>query len=241
MFERDLDAVLARAREAGIDRILTVGTDLASSLRSVSLAQQYDILYAAVGVHPHEATRFRAEGESVRALLDEPKVVAIGEIGLDYYRSAAPRTEQLLAFREQVRWATDRDLPVSVHNRSADSDVLGVLSTSGARTVLHCFSGSEDFAHRALNAGFSLSFAGNLTFPKAAELRKVAANVPADKLLVETDAPALAPQIRRGKRNEPSLLLVTVEALASLRSVAPRSLSEQLNRNADELFAWRRT
>ena len=241
MFERDLDAVLARARDAGIDRILAVGTDLASSLRSLSLAQQYDIVYAAVGVHPHEASKFSEEGQSVQALLDEEKVVAVGEIGLDYYRNSAPREQQLLAFREQVRWAADRDLPVSVHNRSADCDVLQVLTSSGAKTVLHCFSGSWAFARRALDAGFSLSFAGNLTFPKADELREVAAQVPADKLLLETDAPALAPQKRRGKRNEPSYLLSTIETLASVRNIGIWSLSEQINRNADEMFAWSRT
>jgi len=241
MFERDLDEVLARARDAGIDRILAVGTDLASSLWSVSLAQQYDMVYAAVGVHPHETSKFPEEGQSVQALLGEEKVVAVGEIGLDYYRNSTPQAQQLAAFREQVRWATDRDLPVSVHNRSADTDVLEVLASSGVRTVLHCFSGSWEFARRALDAGFSLSFAGNLTFPKADELRSVATQVPADKLLIETDAPALAPQTKRGKRNEPSYLLSTLETLASLRNTAPGLLSEQISRTADELFAWSRT
>jgi len=231
--------VVARAEQAGVDRILAVGSDLGSSCRALHLAQRFGCVYAAVGVHPHEADRFEDEAEGVRALLRESKVVAVGEIGLDYYRKVVDKDRQMMAFREQARWARDAGLPASVHNREADADVLEVLSETGARGVLHCFSGSWAFARAALDAGLFLSFAGNLTYPKAADLRDVAAQAPGDRLLVETDSPVLAPQRWRGKRNEPAYVVATLDLLAAERRVPPPDLADQITANADGLFSWR--
>jgi TatD DNase family protein len=237
-FSQDLDSILQRALEAGISRILAVGSDLATSRRAVELAGSHDIVYAAAGIHPHEAARFSAEADQVRALLSLPKVVAVGEIGLDYVRDGVPRAAQLAAFQEQLSWARAADLPVSVHNRGADRDILAAVSRAGVHTILHCFSGTEAFARQALDAGHNLSFAGNLTFPKAVELRAVACIVPDDRLLVESDAPVLAPQPRRGRRNEPALVMITAHELANARNVSLELLARHVSANADRLFSW---
>lgn len=237
-FAQDIENILDRAREAGIDRILAVGTDARSSEQAVCLAHRYSAVYAAVGIHPHEAAAFRSEGAAIGDLLKADKVVAVGEIGLDYERGSAPVAEQLNAFTEQLRWAREANLPVSVHNRAADDDVLTCITDAAVRTVLHCFSGSSDFAGRALDAGCMLSFAGNLTFPRANELRAVAAAVPLERVLVESDAPVLAPQAWRGRRNEPAYVLATTRELASLRSLALPELAATISTNARTLFAW---
>lgn len=238
-FSSDLDEVLSRATEAGVDRILAVGSDFSSSLRAVAIARQHDAVFAAVGVHPHEAGRFQDEAEAVRRLLTEKKVVAIGEIGLDYYRALAPREAQVMAFRAQLQWAENRGLPVSVHNRSADADVLEILGEMPVRAILHCFSGTQEFAAAAVQAGYFLSFAGNLTYRKAEELRAVSRAVPADRVLVETDAPVIPPQPWRGKRNEPAYVVATAEMLAIERGIPMRELAETISRNADTLLRWR--
>lgn len=240
-FGGDLDAVLARARTAGIDRILAVGSDFATSLTAVEIAHAYDIVYAAVGMHPHEAHHFPMEEARLRALLDEEKVVAVGEIGLDYHRDTIPRGAQLVAFRSQLAWARARDLPVSVHNRDADDDVLVEMARAGVRGVLHCFSGSIALARRAVEAGLHLSFAGNVTYPKADDLREVAAKVPLDRLLLETDSPVLAPQSRRGRRNEPAYIVSTWEAVAATRGVSADVLAHAVSENANSIFSWRTT
>jgi TatD DNase family protein len=216
-----------------------VGSDLSSSRKSVDIAFQYEPVYAAVGVHPHEAHTFEQDAAQVHALLSQPKVVAIGEIGLDYARSTAPREVQHEAFRRQLDWARREGLPVSVHNRDADSDVLSLLLEAEVTGVLHCFSGSWDFALAAIEAGLQISFAGNLTFPRAQALRDVAERVPADRVLIETDAPVLAPQAWRGRRNEPAYIVATLETLAAAQSMPPGSMSEVISATADRLFAWR--
>jgi len=229
---------MERARSAGVERILTVGSDYASSKMAVSLAQRYDIIYAAVGIHPHEATRFATEADATGALLEEPKVVAIGEIGLDYQRGAAPRAVQLSVFREQVAWARERNLPISVHNRGADGDVLEVLAEDSPLAILHCFSSEWEVAQTALDGGHYISFAGNLTFPKAAVLREIAGRVPIERLLVETDAPVLAPQPWRGRRNEPAHVVATASALARLRGVEESTIGAATSNNAARIFGW---
>lgn len=229
---------MARAREAGIDRVLAVGSDLASSRAAVEIARRHDMVYAAVGVHPHVAGRFELEEARVRALIDEEKVVAIGEIGLDYYRDATSRGEQLHAFRAQLAWAKQHDLPVSVHNRGADDDILDELARAGVRGILHCFSGSEEMALRALGLGLDLSFAGNVTYPKADDLRQVAATVPLGHLLLETDSPVLAPQGHRGRRNEPAYITETYEAVAAARGVSIDLLAHAVTENANRIFSW---
>ncbi|HLJ68174.1 MAG TPA: TatD family hydrolase, partial [Chloroflexota bacterium] len=185
-FLDDIDAVLARAQESGVERILTVGSDLATSERAVEIAQRFEIVFAAVGIHPHEVGRFDAEAEAVRMLLEETGVVAIGEVGLDYHWHPETGEAQREAFRTQLAWARERHLPVSVHNRDADDDLLTALGGSDTVVVLHCFSGNLALAESALDSGYYVSFAGNVTFPRAHELREVAARVPGNRLLTET-------------------------------------------------------
>lgn len=237
-FDGDRADVVARAGAAGVGRILAVGTDLASSRAAVALAAELEPVYAGVGVHPTEVHRWHSEAEAVRALLSSPKVVAVGEIGLDFVRARAGREEQLAAFRTQLEWAAERGLPVSVHNRGADEDVLGSLDEEAPSAVLHCFSGSEEFAHHALTKGCFLSLAGNVTFPRAEALRAVAALIPRDRLLIESDAPVLAPQPWRGRRNEPAYVRATAETVARARGESIDVLAAAVAQNADVLFHW---
>jgi TatD DNase family protein len=236
-FDDEHDAVIQRARAAGVNRILCVGSDYATSQAAVSLAHRYEGVYAAVGVHPHSAAAFDADKGKTRELLDQRKVVAVGEIGLDFHRGSAGRDVQIAAFREQVAWARERDMAVSVHNRGADEDVLEVMN-GVPRGVLHCFSSSWDTARLALDEGHYISFAGNVTFRKADALREVAGLIPIDRLLVESDAPVLAPQPWRGRRNEPSYVTATARTLAESRGVTLDLLSAAISNNAARVFGW---
>jgi TatD DNase family protein len=227
-----------RAQQAGVDRILAVGTDLTSSLTAVDLANRYEVVFAAVGIHPHEAARFDQESEEVQKLLDAPKVVSVGEIGLDYYRDRCPRDLQMSAFQAQLAWARLRNMPVCIHARDSEQDVLRELQSAPTIAVLHCFSGNLAVSRDALELGCFISFAGNVTFPKADSLREVAARVPIDRLLVETDAPFLAPQYQRGRRNEPAFVLATAKAIAELRDCSIDSLCEHISVTANDLFGW---
>lgn len=234
----DLHAALERARQSGVGPILAVGSDLETSVRAVEIAQMYDNVFAAVGVHPHEAGRFAEEKERVHALLDVEKVIAVGEIGLDYHRDRVSPDIQRAAFREQLGWARERGIPASVHNRDADSDVLLAIEESGAAAILHCFSSDWETASSALKLGCAISFAGNVTFPKSAALRDVAARVPLERLLVESDAPVLAPQPRRGRRNEPQYVVMTAETLAEKRRLSFDALAQAIARNAGAILGW---
>ena len=238
-FEDDLGAVLQRAREAGVDRVLAVGQDLESSERALAIAHQYEIVFASIGVHPHRAGQFEREAEPLRALLDEEKVVAVGEIGLDYVRGTAPREIQAKAFQEQLMWAETLGLAVSVHNRDADEDLLALLSGHRSPVVLHCFSGSKEFAQLAVGAGHYLSFAGNVTFPRAGDLRAVLPSIPLDRLLIETDSPVLAPQPQRGRRNEPANVVYAVQAVAEAFEMPQDTLARNVAHTADHVFGWR--
>jgi TatD DNase family protein len=239
VFRGHEDEIVERALAAGVDRILAVGSDLASSETAVALAQRFESVYAAVGIHPHEVEKFPMEATAVRALLAEKKVVAVGEIGLDFARGTDARPAQLEAFREELGWARQLSRPVSVHNRAADHDILAELDDAGVSAVLHCFSGGSELAKRALAAGHFLSFAGNVTFPKAQELRAVAAGVPAGRLFVETDSPVLAPAPWRGKTNEPEHVTETARVVARARGAPLAELCAAVTRNADAVFGWR--
>lgn len=238
-FAEDIDEIIARASAAGVDRILAVGSDLASSRRAVALAKRFHCVYAAVGLHPHEATGFDAQKSGLQALLDADKVVAVGEIGLDYRRDVVPRIEQRVAFAAQLQWAEERGLPASVHNRDADADVLEAVSEHSVAVVWHCFSGSQDVYDRVLHSEDYVSFAGNLTFRNADSLREQARRVPLERVLVETDAPVLAPQRWRGERNEPAHVLAVIAELATIRESTPADLGATLAANADRVFRWR--
>jgi TatD DNase family protein len=224
----EADEVLARAREAGVTRILTVGT-----AQAVALAERFENVFAIVGIHPHEA----AEGDldEVRRLHAHPKVVAVGETGLDWYRDYAPRDAQQRVFGAQLELARELGKPVVIHTRAADADTLAALGGHDGTVVLHCFS-SPHLLEPALERGWYVSFAGNATFPKAVDLRLAATQVPAERILAETDAPYLAPQPVRGKRNEPAYVVHTVAALAQARGEDADELAAQIDRNATECF-----
>lgn len=235
-----LGVTVERAEAAGVGRILAVGSELESSRRAVEAARRFSIVYAAVGVHPHDAERFDRDREEVEALLDEEKVVAVGEIGLDYFRERSSREHQLQAFEAQLRWARDRDLPASIHNREADGDVLDRIEAAGASVVMHAFSAAAEVAERALRMGAMISFAGNVTYPNSDGLREVARMVPVDRILTETDAPVLAPQQRRGRTNEPAYVAFTLECLAQVRNTNLDVLLAHVGENAASVFRWDR-
>ncbi|MCR4420345.1 MAG: TatD family hydrolase [Clostridia bacterium] len=219
-FGAELPEVIERARAAGVTWIITVGTDLASSREAVNLAHRYPMVAAAVGFHPHEARHFREQDlEALAELARDPRVVAIGEIGLDYYYNRSPREVQLRVFDLQLRLAQTLGLPVIVHNREAHRDTETLLERvgPGLAGVIHCFSGDAAMAGRLVKRGFYLSFAGPVTFPRTEEhYRRVLAAVPPGRFLVETDSPYLSPVPYRGQRNEPARVKLVAERLAEL-------------------------
>jgi TatD DNase family protein len=228
--------VVARAREAGVTRILTVGTTVAGSRRALELADAHDEVFAVVGIHPHDAGDAAAgDVESIRDLLAHPKAVAAGEMGLDWFRNYAPRDRQLWLFDAMLEVAADTGMPAVIHTRAADDDTLAALKGFDGTVVLHCFS-SPHLLPAALERGWYVSFAGNATFPKAVDLRLAAVQVPADRILAETDAPYLAPQPVRGKRNEPAYVVHTLATLARARDEDVHELERQIERNAAACF-----
>jgi TatD DNase family protein len=232
----DADEAVARAADAGVTRILTVGTDLDDCRRALALAERHEGVFAILGIHPHEAGR--VEEGTVRAicrLQNHPKAVAVGEIGLDWFRNYAPRDDQLRLFDAQLSMATDIGKPVVIHTRAADDDTVACLADFSGTVVLHCFS-SPHMLPTALERGWYVSFAGNATFPKAVDLRLAATQVPADRILSETDSPYLAPQPVRGKPNEPANVVHTVAAVAQARGERPEELAAQIERNAAACF-----
>ncbi len=242
-FDADREAVIHRAKEAGVGIIVNVGADLESSRRSVALAEEYDGLYAAVGVHPHEAKKL--DGATLAALRDlaaHPKVVAVGEIGLDFYRDLSPRDVQRRAFRAQLAWAARLGKPVVIHDREAHDEVLSILADwvaeapSSRRGVLHCFSGDLAMARQAVALGFYLGVDGLVTYQNARKLPEIVAWLPLDRLLIETDCPYLTPHPHRGKRNEPAYLRLVAERIAALKEVSVEELAKATTTNACLLF-----
>jgi TatD DNase family protein len=241
-FEGDRDEVVARAAAAGVSRIVVPALDLDNAPAVLALAERYEAVYAAVGVHPNSAAGWRdAWVETLRDLAAHEKVVAIGEIGLDYYWDRTPHDTQHQAFARQLELAAELALPVIVHNREASEDVLRLLLASpltgrGAPGVLHSFSAPPQIAAEALAAGYYLGFTGPLTFKKSEELRAIAATAPLDRLLVETDAPFLAPHPHRGQRNEPAYVALVAAQLAALHDREPAAMAAQTTTNASRLF-----
>ena len=233
----DADEAVARAAEAGVTRILTVGTDVDDCRRALSLAERHEGVFAILGIHPHEAgTATTDDLAALRDLLEHPKAVAVGETGLDWYRDYAPHDAQRRLFAAELELASELGKPVVIHTRAADDDTLAALDDFTGTVVLHCFS-SPRMLPIALQRGWYVSFAGNATFPKAVDLRLAATQVPAERILAETDSPYLAPQAVRGKRNEPANVVHTLAALARARSEEPADLERQIERNASECFA----
>ena len=233
----DADEAVERAAEAGVTRILTVGTDVDDCRNALELADRHEGVFAILGIHPHEAGTATSEDlGDLRELLSHPKAVAIGETGLDWYRDYAPRVDQRRIFAAQLELSTEFGKPVVIHTRAADEDTLAQLSDFAGTVVLHCFS-SPHLLPTALERGWYVSFAGNATFPKAVDLRLAATQVTAERILAETDSPYLAPQPVRGRRNEPANVVHTVAALAQARGEEPAVLGQQIERNAAECFA----
>jgi TatD DNase family protein len=226
--DEDPAAVVARATDAGVTRILTVGMG-----EAVELAGRFEDVFAIVGIHPHEAAD--ADLDEVRRLHAHPKAVAVGETGLDWYRDYAPRDSQRRVFASQLELAAELGKPVVIHTRAADDDTLAALSGFEGTVVLHCFS-SPRLLPTALERGWYVSFAGNATFPNASELRLAATQVPSERILAETDAPYLAPQPVRGRRNEPAYVVHTVAALAQARGEDAAGLAAQIDLNASACF-----
>jgi len=239
-YRDDLDEVLQRAEDVGVRAIVSVGIDVASSKRAVALAEKYDRIYATVGIHPHDAAKINDQDyEELKFLATHPKVVAYGEIGLDMVKQYAPAADQLHHFERQVDLAKELGLPLVIHDREAHEKVISVLRQSApfpAGGVMHCFSGDLRLAEQSLELGFYVSVPGIVTFAKAETLQEVAANVPLDYLLLETDGPYLAPHPKRGKRNEPAYLVHTAAKIAELRSISLPSLAEATVANACRLF-----
>ena len=251
-----VEAVLDRARRAGVQRCITIGTDLESSRANVALAKQHPMLWAAVGVHPSDAVSATDDVlAQIAALCEEPEVVAIGEVGLDYYRlpamsankqagrhgECATAEAQERALRAFLTLAQRRNLPLLIHCRNAYDELLALLRREikgSARGLMHCASGPPAFIEQALALGFYISFAGNVTFPNAHALRALIPLVPDERLLIETDAPFLAPQAVRGQPNEPAYVAHTAAYLAQLRGVTLGQLAELTSRNAQRLFGW---
>ena len=233
----DPDAVVERAAAAGVTRILTVGTDVEDCRRNLLLAETHDGVFAILGLHPHEANEATEEDiDALRELLAHPKAVAVGETGLDWFRDYAPRDAQQHLFAQQLELAEELGKPVVIHSRAADEDTLAALADHAGTVVLHCFS-SPHMLPTALERGWYVSFAGNASFPKAVDLRLAATQVPADRILVETDAPYLAPQPVRGRPNEPAHVVHTLAALAQARGEDPAELEQQIDANASACFA----
>lgn len=242
-FDPDRDQAIERALAAGVERMVAIGSgdgppDLEAGVR---LADRHPPFWATVGVHPHDAAKASDESyQRLAELLKHPKVIAMGEIGLDYHYDHSPREVQRQVFVEQMRVARDARKPIVIHTREAWEDTLALLEQhwkpSGLPGIMHCFSGTAAEARRCVELGFYLSFGGIVTFPKALDLQEAARSAPADRILVETDAPYLAPVPRRGKRNEPAFVVETARKLAELRGVALESIAAMTTGNFERLF-----
>lgn len=240
-FDADRDEVIRRAREAGVAAIIEVGADLESSRAAVALAERHEFIYATVGIHPHDATTLTpAALAELRRLACHPKVVAIGEIGLDYYRDLSPRDAQRRAFEAQLALAAEIGQPrVVIHCREALDDVLAMLRGWNGTGVMHSYSGGPGRLDEVLALGFWVSLSGPVTFPRSERLRAVAAAVPLERLLVETDCPYLTPEPYRGRRNEPAYVRYVVEAVARARGLSAEAVAEATAENAQRLFLGR--
>jgi TatD DNase family protein len=232
----DADEAIRRAAEASVTRILTVGTSVEDCRRALELADRHEGVFAILGIHPHDAgTATEDDLAALRELLAHPKAVAVGETGLDWFRDYAPRDDQRRLFAAELEFAAELSKPVVIHTRAADDDTLAGLAEHAGTVVLHCFS-SPHMLPTALERDWYISFAGNATFPKAVDLRLAATQVPAQRILAETDSPYLAPQPVRGKRNEPAHVVHTLASLAQARGEEPAELERQIERNAEQCF-----
>jgi TatD DNase family protein len=239
-FDGDRDAVIARAKDAGIVHIVTISSYIGDAARCADLAARHDFIHFSAGVHPHEAKGWNDDvARGIRDATQRPKAIAIGEIGLDYHYDLSPRDVQRDVFRAQIRMARDLRLPVVVHTREAWDDTLSILreeNAAAAGGVFHCFSGGIEEARRCLDLGFYLSFAGPVTFKNARGVAEAAAFAPLDRILTETDAPYLTPHPHRGTRNEPARVVLVADKIAALKGLARETVGEAATRNLEAAF-----
>jgi len=246
-FAEDREAMLERARVAGVTTLLAIGTGPGPEKldSAIPFAEQHDWIYATIGIHPHEAKEVRPRHlEQLSKLAKHPKVIAWGEIGLDYFYDHSPRETQQKVFQDQMELAAQAKLPIVIHCRDAWTDCLNMLEEhwrpTGLGGILHCFSGTLEDARRGVNLGFLISFAGNSTYTKAQNLRDVSKALPLQKLLIETDSPYLAPRPYRGKRNEPAYVAEVARALASVRDLSADEIAAATSENFKRLFRFPR-
>ena len=239
-FNEDLEDVIDRAKEAGVDNMVVVGFDRPTIIRAMELIETYDFMYAAIGWHPVDAIDMTEDDlQWIEELSNHPKVVAIGEMGLDYHWDKSPKDVQMEVFRKQIRLAKKVGLPIIIHNREATADIVNILKEEEASRVggiMHCFSGSAETALECINMNFYISLGGPVTFKNAKKPKEVAAAVPLDRLLIETDCPYLAPHPYRGKRNEPSYVKLVAEQIAEIKQLTFEEVSQATTENAKKLF-----
>lgn len=246
-FDKDRAEVIARALNAGVSTIITVGTDLESSKKAIGLAERHPQILAAVGFHPHDtSTVKKTDIANLAEIANRPKVVAIGETGLDFYRNYAPREKQIEVLKWQLDLAVELNLPIIIHCRQAEKDMLSLLHDwtsyhksprEQGRGVIHCFSGDAHAARQYLDMGFYLSLAAYVGYSSSENAKNVIRNIPPDRLLAETDCPFLPPQTHRGQRNEPAYLALTIGALAKIREVPFETVAKETTQNAFRLFS----
>lgn len=239
-FEKDLDEVLARALKGGVDRVITIGTDLESSRRALELAEKRPFVHPTVGCHPHNASRMEpAELRALTELASRPRIVAWGEMGLDFFRGYSPPEKQVIAFEQQLDIAVEVGLPVIIHIRDAHEEALRILRGKGKkedRGVIHCFSGDYRLAMEFIELGYCISIPGTVTYKNAHHVREVASRIPEQFLLLETDAPFLTPVPHRGKRNEPLYVIHTAQTIAEIRGMELQELGAKTSENTVRLF-----
>lgn len=239
-FNEDLVSVIERAKEAGVETMLVVGFDRPTITKAIQLAETYDFIYASVGWHPVDAIDMTEEDLIwLEELAAHPKVVALGEMGLDYYWDKSPKEVQKEVFRKQIQLAKKVKLPIVIHNREATADIVQILQEEGAEEVggvMHCYSGSVETALQCINMNFYISLGGPVTFKNAKKPKEVAAAVPLEKLLIETDCPYLAPHPYRGKRNEPGYVKLVAEKIAEIKEIPYEEVAKQTTANAKKLF-----
>jgi len=239
-FSDDLDDVIREALDCGVDKILAPGTDLKDSRLGVEISEKHASVYAAVGIHPHLAAETGADTiKQIKELSQSPKVIAIGEIGLDYYYDFAPREKQKEIFIKQIELALEQDLPMVVHSRSSLDDIFSIMDQTGgweAGGVFHCFPGELDQAMYIIDKGMSVSYTGIITFKKASRVRSIVRDIPIEHLLIETDSPYMAPEPYRGKRNNPSLVRTVAEKIAEIKDMPVEDVARITTENFNTIF-----
>ena len=238
-FNKDLDEVISRARENNISKIVCVGVDIDSSLQSIRLAEKYDMIYASAGYHPHEAKdTFTSYLKELESILSHEKVIALGEIGLDYHYNHSDKKTQIKVFKEQLELAKSLSMPAIVHSRNSDLDLLNCLKeTNSNNGVVHCYASNIDFANKLFEIGYYISFTGLITFSK--DLINVVKEVPLDKFMIETDSPYLTPVPKRGKRNEPYMVKYIADSIAKIKNVELNVIADNTTKTALKFFGFK--